>query len=184
MVITRPSPMFLMAATLALVILLSGRRSQSRWPSPAPRMLSGKMCTSSATSAPSFWPTVVVPMYLPLPMSAMLALATPTTTTLSGTLTFIDSPLRALTVSRLPAICSSVPRMRVGAWARTAVETAVTTRAAIERIMEAPVRICPLTYGEHEYSAKQIGADPIFLNASAPGGGLPDLFLVGPLEQP
>src|SRR5258706_635332 len=136
MVITLPSPMLLMSATLALVILLSGRRSQSRWPSPVPRMLSGKMCTSSATSTPSRWPTVVVPMNLPLPMSAMLALVMPMTTTLSGTLTFIASPPRALTVRTLPSTCSSVPRMRVGAWARTAVDTAAMTTAAIERIIE------------------------------------------------
>src|SRR6266850_4773902 len=135
MVITLPSPMLLMSATLALVILLSGRRSQSRWPSPVPRMLSGKMCTSSATSTPSRWPTVVVPMNLPLPMSAMLALVMPMTTTLSGTLTFISSPPRALTVRMLPSTCSSVPRMRVGAWARTAVDSAVMTTAATERIM-------------------------------------------------
>src|SRR6266850_1093512 len=135
MVITLPSPMLLMSATLALVILLSGRRSQSRWPSPVPRMLSGKMCTSSATSTPSRWPTVVVPMNLPLPMSAMLALVMPMTTTLSGTLTFISSPPRALTVRMLPSTCSSVPRMRVGAWARTAVDSAAMTTAAIERIM-------------------------------------------------
>src|SRR6267378_512790 len=145
---TLPSPMFLMSATLAFVILLSGRKSQSRWPSPVPRMFSGKMCTSSATSAPSRCPTVVVPMNLPLVISAMLALVMPMTTTLSGTLIFIVSPLRALTVSTLPSTFSSVPRIRVGALAgacaSAAAQPPMSASVASVRIMWAPRVLVPI----------------------------------------
>ena len=40
-------------STLPLVMVLEACRSQPRCPSPAPRMASGKMCTSSAFWLPS-----------------------------------------------------------------------------------------------------------------------------------
>src|SRR5204863_25776 len=51
--------------TVALVIVLPGRRSHGRWPSPVPRIDSGNRCTSIARSVPSGWATAVVPMKAP-----------------------------------------------------------------------------------------------------------------------
>src|SRR5207302_3242151 len=102
-------------------------------------MFSGKMCTSSATSAPSRWPTVVVPMNLPLAMSATLAFVIPITTKLSASVTFMRSPLRAFTVRFLPSSDSTVPRILTGglagAWAAATVQRAASRTAAMVRIM-------------------------------------------------
>src|SRR6266850_7877046 len=102
-------------------------------------MFSGKMCTSSATSAPSRWPTVVGPMNLPLAMSATLAFVIPITTKLSASFTFRLSPLRAFTVRIWPSSDSTVPRILTGglagAWATAAAETAASSIAAMVRIM-------------------------------------------------
>src|SRR5258708_17252711 len=102
-------------------------------------MASGKMCTSSAIRAPSFSPTVVVPMNLSLPMSAMLACWMPTTTKLSASLMVMLCPLRALTVSILPSSFSTVPRILTGgfagAWATAVAEKTAISRAVMARIM-------------------------------------------------
>src|SRR5262245_53045014 len=100
-------------------------------------------------------------MNLPLPMSAMLALAMPMTTTLSGTLTFNISPLRALTVSVLPSTCSSLPRMRVSVCASSAVDGGITAIAAMERIMGgSPLEYGSLTCACRRYSATLRAVDP------------------------
>src|SRR6267142_1652039 len=102
-------------------------------------MFSGKMCTSSATSEPSRWPTVVVPMNLPLAISSTLAFVIPMTTKVSASFTFTLSPLRAFTVRIWPSTDSTVPRVLTGglagAWATAAAETAASSIAAMVRIM-------------------------------------------------
>ena len=105
-------------------------------------MFSGKMCTSSATSAPSRSPTVVVPMNLPLATSARLAFAIPMTTKLSASLTFMLWPLLALTVRFVRSILSTVPRILTGglagACAMATVDTAAISNAVRVRVMEFP----------------------------------------------
>src|SRR6266849_9840417 len=103
-------------------------------------MFSGKMCTSSATSAPSRSPTVVVPMNLPGPISETLALVMPTTTKLSASLTFMLFPSRDLTVRFWLSSFSSVPRILTGgfagACANAATDMAASSNAGMKRIME------------------------------------------------
>ena len=65
----RAPPSFFMPETVALVMLLPGRRSQGRCPSPVPRIAAGKTCTSTARSVPSGWATAVVPMNAPSVMA-------------------------------------------------------------------------------------------------------------------
>src|SRR5229473_208207 len=102
-------------------------------------MLSGKMCTSCATSAPSRSPTVVVPMNLPLAMSERLPLKIPTTMNLSASVTFTLCPLRSLMVRFCPSSFSMVPRILTGglagAWARAMAGTTATNNPAIRRII-------------------------------------------------
>jgi hypothetical protein len=58
-------------------MVLFGRRSKGRDPSPVPRMSSGNTCTSIAFSPPSGPGTVVVPMKEPTLISASEILMTP-----------------------------------------------------------------------------------------------------------
>src|SRR5438552_1473174 len=104
-------------------------------------MFSGKMWTSSATSEPSRWPTVVVPMNLPLAMSSTLAFVIPITTKLSASFTFMLSPLRAFTVRIWPSSDWTVPRILTGgfagAWAQAAAARAVRQKQA-EQLLDVP----------------------------------------------
>ena len=98
---------------VALVIVLSGKRSQGRWPSPVPRMASGKISTSRARSL-SLGPVAAVPMKVPGLASARVAGITDVTTGGVGSWMRSVSPSRDCTTRVLPSSASTVPRMRRG----------------------------------------------------------------------
>jgi hypothetical protein len=108
-----PRTFAMSAPTVPLVIVLCGPMSKGRWPSPVPRMLSGKICTSSATSAPSSPGRAAVPTKSPGLMSVRLAAATPTIGVLG--LKAIDRawPPVVCTASASPFRPVMVPWMRV-----------------------------------------------------------------------
>src|SRR5258705_4462079 len=71
-------------ATVPLVMLLFGLRSHARFPSPVPRIDSGKIWTSTACSLPSVPGVAAVPIKLPGLISDSDALATDTSFALSA----------------------------------------------------------------------------------------------------
>ena len=100
------------ASTVALVIVLSGVRSQARWPSPAPRIASGKISTSCAFSVPSGCGTAAVPMKLPVAAAARSAGTSAAILTSGVRVSSTVGPSRVAIVSAGPLACSMVPRIR------------------------------------------------------------------------
>src|SRR6266481_3711719 len=95
-VISSPSTPLTIVATVALVMVLFGIRSQGRWPSPVPRSASGKMWISTAFWLPSACGMPVTPMNEFCLISDSEALMMPRTATLSAIFT-----LYGLAVPRL-----------------------------------------------------------------------------------
>src|SRR5258705_12636219 len=81
---TVPLVMLLFGAAVPLVMLLFGVRSHARFPSPVPRIDSGKIWTSIACSLPSVPGVAAVPIKLPGLISDSDALATDTIFALSA----------------------------------------------------------------------------------------------------
>src|SRR5207248_9329002 len=81
---TVPLVMLLFGAAVPLVMLLFGVRSHARFPSPVPRIDSGKIWTSIACSLPSVLGVAAVPIRLPGLISDSDALATDTIFALSA----------------------------------------------------------------------------------------------------
>src|SRR5581483_10864722 len=105
-------------ATLALVIIEPGSRSQGPWPSDTtPRRLSGNFCSEIASSVPSGRLRDAGPTKSPGLMSSMVIFLTALTPTFSGTLIFTSLPSRVFTDSTLPSKPVISPRTRVGACA-------------------------------------------------------------------
>jgi len=90
-----------------------GAPSQGLCPSPVPRMDSAKMCTSSAFCEPSGCGIAPLPMNKPGLMSAMDALTTAATSTLSARLSLSCSPLLDFASTARPSSFSIVPRNRI-----------------------------------------------------------------------
>src|SRR5215471_2915121 len=107
----------LLAATVAptapLVMVELGAPSQGLNPSPVPRMDSAKMCTSIAICKPSGCGIAPLPMYDPGLMSAIVALTTATTNTLSASLSVNASPMLDFANTARPSSFSIVPRNRI-----------------------------------------------------------------------
>src|SRR5437868_10260663 len=99
----RPSTPATVCSTLALVIVLCGRRSHGRCPSPVPRIASGKICTSTAFWLPSACGIPVTPTNEPGLMSEIDALVMPTTAALSDSATLTSEPSRDLTTNVWPS---------------------------------------------------------------------------------
>src|SRR5262245_35189413 len=96
------------------------------------------MCTSRAASAPLRSPSLLLPLYLPSPISAICALETPTTVKLSASLTATILPSGTLTVITLFSSFSTVPRTRAGGggvWAKVARAKAASSIPAKIRFM-------------------------------------------------
>src|SRR5450755_2732952 len=109
-------------------MVLPGCRSHAEWPSPVPRIASGKISTSRARSVPSAAGSAAEPMKLPGWIDAMPIGTTSLTLKLSASTRRITSPRRSLTTSVVPSNDSTVPRRRsvglVGAaWPRAATQT-------------------------------------------------------------
>src|ERR1700682_1523260 len=107
-----PSELATSLSTLALVMVLLGTRSHGPWPSPVPRMASGKMWISTAFWVPSGCGMAVMPTKEPCLTSAIVPLTTASTTALSATLTCNLVPSRDVTFSIWPSTLSMVPRTR------------------------------------------------------------------------
>src|SRR5215472_12488283 len=89
------SPILLgFCATVPLVMLLFGVISHARFPSPVPRIDSGKMWISIACSVPSVVGVAAVPIKLPGLTSDKLAAATDAILALSPSRTLSDLPSR------------------------------------------------------------------------------------------
>src|SRR5438105_11839833 len=126
----RPSTPATVCSTLALVMVLWGRRSQGRCPSPVPRIASGKICTSTAFWLPSACGIPVTPTNEPGLTSESDALAIPTTGALSGNATLTSLPSRDLTNNVWPSTPSIVPRTRTVSCAHVAEAAKTSTKPA------------------------------------------------------
>ena len=95
---------------LVMVEALPSAFSQGRWPSPLPRRLGAKTCTSRAFRVPSGCGTAAVPMKLSGWMSSGFASDTARIAVLSVSLTVSCWPLRAFSCRWSSAACWMVPR--------------------------------------------------------------------------
>src|ERR1700692_2356191 len=114
-----PSVLLTCSATVALVMVELGSRSQGRWPSPTRALASGKIRIATAFWLPSGCGMAVTAMYELSLMSASDACTTSFTGALSASLIFISAPSRAFAVSIGTLTFSRVARTRTvcGAWA-------------------------------------------------------------------
>src|SRR5580658_2276236 len=117
------------SATVALVMVELGSRSQGRKPSATPRIASGKIRIATAFWLPSGCGMAVTAIYELSLISASEAFTTSFTGALSASLIFISAPSRAFAVSIGTLTFSRVARTRTicGAWA--AAKEAVKSRA-------------------------------------------------------
>src|SRR6516165_1825380 len=91
-------------------MVLFGAPSHGRCPSPVPRWVSAKMCTSSAFWLPSGCGIAPLPMNEPSLISASEAFTTPTIVALPVSVSVAAAPSRVFTDSVLPSTFSIVPR--------------------------------------------------------------------------
>src|SRR5579864_164982 len=101
-------------ATVPLVMERFG--PMGRWPSPVPRIASGKMCTSSACSLPSGPLSAAEPTKSPGLMSESLAFPFALILTSAGTLTEVVFPSDVRTTRVVPSKDEMTPRKRTGAF--------------------------------------------------------------------
>src|SRR5882757_3156595 len=115
--------------------------SQSRCPSPCPRMFSGKICTSSAFQVPSPCEVAAVPMNSPCLMSSSERLTTPRMTALSASTTLSIGPSFDLIESVWPSTCSIMPRTRTVVCANAATLASKSAAPAASQIRPGIVKI-------------------------------------------
>src|SRR5665213_969270 len=94
-------------------MVLFGRASHGRWPSPSPRCTSANTVTCMARWLPSGCGMAPTPMKAPGLMSAMVALLTPNTAASPVRLTFTSPSFSDLIASTLPSKLSTVPLTRI-----------------------------------------------------------------------
>src|SRR5580658_7705680 len=114
-----PSVLLTCSATVALVMVELGSRSQGRKPSATPRIASGKIRIATAFWLPSGCGMAVTAMYELALISDSDAFTTSFTGALSASLIFISAPSRDFAVSIGTLTSSRVARTRTicGAWA-------------------------------------------------------------------
>src|ERR1051325_9793749 len=132
-----------------LVMVPPGTGSYARWPSPVPRIFSGKMCTSTAFCVPSACGIAALPRKVPSLMSAIDALTTATMLALSASAILSCAPWAVFTVRTLPSTFSIVPLTRWVCAAALAHRAAISAPASTPRmvlVMVPPLGCSPTVY--------------------------------------
>src|SRR5262245_40127402 len=151
-----------------LVMVPPGTGSYGRWPSPVPRIFSGKMCTSTAFWVPSGCGSAALPRKVPSLMSAIDAFTTATMLALSASAIFSCAPWAVFTVRTLPSTFSIVPLTR---WVCAA---ALAHRAAISAPASAPRMVLVMAPSLGWMSYKYISPEhPPAVDARLAAGGFP-----------
>src|SRR4029077_10073146 len=134
-------------------MLLFGTRSHARFPSPVPRIDSGKIWISIAWSVPSVFGVAAVPIKLPGLISDKLALATEAILALSTSRTLADLPSRSLTSSVFPSTRVIVPR--------TFIDRPAAKRETGLRAMIPAITICMLLRPGFIFHIRRFGGAPV-----------------------